>query len=96
VTGQGADDTILVPQNRIAADAQVQAVTTSPAAPDALFAMAQGLGITVSTDAGTTWTTLGPALDTRELLALAISADDPNLILVGTDRGVYEYRRTSQ
>jgi hypothetical protein len=90
------DDTILVPQNRVAGDAQVQAVTISSAAPDALYALAQGLGVTRSTDAGTTWTTLGPGLEARELLTLALSADDSNLILVGTDRGIYQYRLVGQ
>jgi photosystem II stability/assembly factor-like uncharacterized protein len=96
VTGQGVGDTILVPQSRIGTDAEVEAMITSTAAPDTLYALAQGLGVTASTDSGTTWSALGSGLETLELWALALSADDPNLILVGTERGIYQYRPPSQ
>jgi len=96
VTGQGVGETILVPQSRLATDAPVRALSISGAAPDALYALAQGLGVTRSNDAGTTWTTLGPGLQTQQLLALALSQDDPDLILVGTDRGLYRYQPEGQ
>jgi photosystem II stability/assembly factor-like uncharacterized protein len=92
VSGQGVGDTILVPQDTIATGARVETVTTHAAQPGTLYAMVQGVGIAQSTDFGVTWTALGTGLDTHHLLALALSADDPSLILAGTDRGVYQYQ----
>jgi len=92
VTGQGRSESILVPQSSIAAGVELGGLTTSPAMPGALYIMADGQGIFLSTDSGSSWAPLGPGLEGLTLQALALSPDDPNLILVGTDQGIYLYQ----
>ncbi len=91
VVGQGRSESILVPQNRIAAAVELRGMTISPAMPGTLYVMAEGEGVFCSADSGSSWTSLGAGLQSRRLQALALSPDDPDLILVGTDRGIYRY-----
>jgi hypothetical protein len=92
VTGQGRAESILVPQSRVTTEVKLEGLTTSPAMPEALYVVANGLGVFRSTDSGSSWASLGPGLELRELQALALSPDDPKLILVGTDQGIYRYQ----
>jgi photosystem II stability/assembly factor-like uncharacterized protein len=91
VTGQGQSESILVPQNRIAAAVELRGMTASPAEPGTLYVLAEGEGVFCSGDSGSSWTSLGAGLQSRGLQALALSPDDPDLILVGTERGIYRY-----
>ncbi len=72
----------------------LKALTTGPAMPEALYVLAQGRGLLVREHAGAEWTVLGTGLesDDLQLWALALSPDDPELILVGTNRGIYTHR----
>ncbi len=92
VKGYGLSEARVVPCDLVAPQAQLKGLTTSPVAPQTLYVLAEQQGVFRSTDLGASWTSLGPGLESRELRALALSADDPNLILVGTDKGVYRYQ----
>jgi len=91
VAGQGRSESILVPQNQIAAAVELRGMTVSPATPGTLYVMAEGEGVFCSADSGSSWASLGAGLQSRRLQALVLSPDDPDLILVGTDRGIYRY-----
>jgi photosystem II stability/assembly factor-like uncharacterized protein len=91
VTGQGRLEATLVPQSQVAAGIELKGLTSSLAMPEALYIIADTQGIFMSTDLGGSWTSLGPGLESRALQALALSPDDPQLILVGTDQGIYRY-----
>jgi photosystem II stability/assembly factor-like uncharacterized protein len=92
VTGQGMGESVtVVPSARVAAGAELRALTASPAMPQTVFVLVDRQGVSRSTDLGVTWAPLGSGLEARTLRVLALSPDDPDLILVGTDRGVYRY-----
>jgi hypothetical protein len=96
ITGLGMSESVtVVPGARIAAGAELRALTASPAVPQTVFVLVDRQGVSRSTDLGVTWTPLGSGLEGRTLRALALSPDDPDLILVGTDRGVYCYSPAS-
>ncbi len=92
VRGHGLTEAMVVPHDRVAPGAVLKGLTVSPAAPQVLYVLAERQGVFRSTDLGASWTSLGPGLEWRELRALALSPDDPDLILVGTDKGVYRYQ----
>jgi hypothetical protein len=75
-------------------EANLKALTTGPAMPEALYVLAQGKGLLVRENAEAQWTMVGTGLgsDSLQLQVLALSPDDPELILVGTDKGIYTYR----
>ena len=92
VTGQGVAEAITVPYARVVPGGELKGLTTSPAMSQALYVLAQGQGVFRSTDLGASWTSLGAGLESCVLQALALSPDDPDLILVGTDKGIYRYQ----
>ena len=73
-------------------DNELVVVATTPAAPEALFALIQGKGVYRMAYLGQPWVTWGSGLQSLKLKALAISPDDANLILVGTEQGIYRYQ----
>jgi photosystem II stability/assembly factor-like uncharacterized protein len=91
VSGTGRSNALLVPYSRIAVGAELRELGTSPANPQSLFILASGQGMLRSTDSGLTWTRMGAGLEGLQLRALALSPDDPGLILVGTNKGIYRY-----
>jgi photosystem II stability/assembly factor-like uncharacterized protein len=76
------------------AEANLKALTTGPAMPEAVYVLAQGKGLFVREHAAARWTMAGTGLgdENLRLQALALSPDDPELILVGTDKGIYRYK----
>jgi len=70
----------------------LKALSTGPAMPEALYVLAQGKGLLVREYASAAWTVLGTGLESASLQALALSPDDPELILVGTGQGIYTHR----
>jgi len=74
--------------------ASLKGLTTGPAMPEALYVLVQGTGLLVREHATAEWTVVGTGLesDDLKLQVLALSPDDPELILVGTDKGIYTHR----
>lgn len=79
-------------QPAAAQQADLAAFAVGSAMPEALYSLVQGQGVLLKTNRGAAWTKLGTGLELLPLRALALSADDPDLILVGTSKGVYRYQ----
>lgn len=92
VTGQGRTESVVVSLSQLPAEAQPRMLATSAAMPDSFYLLAQGEGVLEFRDVGQSGTPLGAGLEGLQLRALAISPDDPQLILVGTDSGIYRYQ----
>ena len=94
IKGDGLNDAVtVVPAARVAATgAGITALTSSPAQPGVLYVLAGGRGAYRSTDLGVSWSRLGTGLEAAELRTIALSPDDPALILVGTDSGLFRYQ----
>lgn len=92
VTGLGVTEAVVVPHSRVAPGVELKGLTVSPVIPQVLYVLVKNQGVFWSTDLGASWASLGPGLQARELRALALSVDDPALILVGTDKGIYRYQ----
>jgi len=94
ITGQGLSDAVtVVPAARVASSAaRITGLTASLLQSGALFVLVDGRGAYASADLGASWSIIGTGLETTELRALALSPDDPDLILVGTDTGVFRYQ----
>lgn len=90
--GEDREGVILLPQNRVIPGAELKQLTMSQAMPHLIYVLANHKGVLLSEDGGVSWTSLGSGLEGRELHALALSPDDTNLILVGTDKGIYRYQ----
>jgi photosystem II stability/assembly factor-like uncharacterized protein len=70
-------------------------LTAGTAVPEALYALVRGQGVFIKARSDAPWIVLGSGLESPEKLelrTLALSPDDANLILVGTDRGIYRYQ----
>jgi len=91
VTGQGLSSSIVVTLQTLG-PAVVKELMVSPAAPQDIYLLADGLGVLRIGESGAERENLGSGLEGLELRALALGADDPNLILVGTDRGIYRFQ----
>jgi photosystem II stability/assembly factor-like uncharacterized protein len=93
-TVQGLDQNraVLIQSDSVAQGARLTALTRSPALPQMLYVLAKRQGVYCRTGPEEKWTLLGPGLEGLDLRALALSVDDPNLVLVGTDQGVYRYQ----
>jgi photosystem II stability/assembly factor-like uncharacterized protein len=93
-TGQPDLQRTVISGQSIDREASLKALTTGPAMPEALYVLAQGKGLLVREHAAAQWTMVGTGLgsDNLQLQALALSPDDPELILVGTDRGIYTHK----
>ncbi len=94
VTGQGLSSSVVVQQGPMAAGAELKAMMVSPAVPTDLYVLVQGQGAFRVTESGQRWTTLGPGLEGLQLQTLALSPDRADVILVGTNRGIYRYEPT--
>lgn len=94
VTGQGLNSSIVVQQGPVAPDAELKAIMVSPAVPTDLYVLAQGQGVFRITESGQRWTALGPGLEGLQLQALALSPDREDVVLVGTNKGIYRYQPT--
>jgi photosystem II stability/assembly factor-like uncharacterized protein len=92
MAGPGGSESPFLPPASADPGVEHNGLTTGPAMPGALYVMGAGEGVFRSTDLATNWTALGTGLESRDLQALALSPDDPNLILVGTDQGIYCYQ----
>jgi photosystem II stability/assembly factor-like uncharacterized protein len=93
--GQGIGEPVtLVLASRVSPGAELKALTVSPTLPGVLYVLAQNQGVLQSADQGATWGLLGTGLESLSLHGLAASADDPNLILVGTNKGLFRYGST--
>jgi photosystem II stability/assembly factor-like uncharacterized protein len=82
---------VRVSVSRVSPGAELQSLTASPTHPGVLYVLAQSQGVFHSADWGSTWELLGTGLEAAGLHGLAVSVDDPNLILVGTDKGLFRY-----
>ncbi len=91
VTGQGLSSSIVVQQGPMAPDAELKVMVVSPAVPTDLYVLVQGQGAFRITEPGQRWTALGPGLEGLQLQTLALSPDRADVIMVGTDRGIYRY-----
>ena len=95
-TGDGVTTTwstiTVLSQPEGAEQADLTDLTVGAAMPDALYALVQGQGVLRKTQADARWTALGMGLASPKMQALALSPDDPDLILVGTNRGIYRYQ----
>ncbi len=94
VTGQGLSSSVVVQQGPVAPGAELKAMIVSPAVPTDLYVLVQGQGVFRITESGQRWTALGPGLEGLQLRALALSPDRGDLILVGTNQGIYRYQPT--
>jgi photosystem II stability/assembly factor-like uncharacterized protein len=94
VTGQGLSSSIVIQQGPVAAGAELKAMMVSPAVPTDLYVLVQGQGAFRVTESGQRWTALGPGLEGLQLQSLALSPDQVDLILVGTNKGIYRYQPT--
>lgn len=92
VDPQAHDDVIIMSQPDVTQGTKLVTMSTGPAMPEALFSLAQGKGVLRKAYSGEPWITLGTGLESLQLRALALSPDDPDLILVGTERGIYRYQ----
>jgi len=92
VTGQGRAESVVVPLAQLASGAQPSMLATSAATPEDFYLLAQGQGVLQFSDMGQPGTYLGAGLEGLQLRALAVSSDDPRLILVGTSSGIYRYQ----
>lgn len=92
VQGLGRNEVMILPQNKVAPGAELRQLTVSQAVPNAVYVLANRQGVLMSKDGGVSWSSLGTGLEGLELQALALSPDDPELILVGTDKGIFRYQ----
>jgi len=92
VQGQGRDEVVILPQSKLAPGSELRQLTVSKAMPNLAYVLANRQGVLWSQDGGISWSSLGSGLEGLELRALALSPDDPELILVGTDKGIYRYQ----
>jgi len=96
VKGHGLSQVVMVPNSRVAPDAQIKGLIAGPSVSQTLYVLVEHQGVFQSTDLGATWASLGTGLESLQLRAIALSADDPHLILVGTDKGIYRYEPAGQ
>ncbi len=96
VTGMGLEGAIVVRPQQMVPGVELKGLMVSPAIPTDFYVLAEGQGVIRFTNSGTRQTPLGPGLEGLELRALALSPDDSNLILVGTDRGIYRYQPSDE
>ncbi len=92
VQGLGRNEVVILLQSKVAPGAELRQLTVSQAVPNAVYALANHQGVLVSKDEGGSWSSLGTGLEGLQLQALALSPDDPELILVGTDKGIFRYQ----
>jgi hypothetical protein len=90
VSGTGLSASVVV-QQQVAPGMELKRLLVSRAVPTDFYALLQGQGVVRYTAAGTQSEALGPGLEGLQLRALALSVDDRDLILVGTDKGLYRY-----
>jgi photosystem II stability/assembly factor-like uncharacterized protein len=92
MAGPGGTESPFLPPASADPGVEHKGLTSGPAMPEALYVIGVGEGVFRSTDVAANWTALGNGLESRDLQALALSPDDPDLILVGTDQGIYRYQ----
>lgn len=92
VQGLGRNEVVILPQSKVSPGAELRQLTVSQAVPNAVYVLANRQGVLVSKDGGSSWSSLGTGLEGLELQALALSPDEPELILVGTDQGIFRYQ----
>jgi hypothetical protein len=93
VTGAGLQASIVL-QQQIAPGAELKRLVVSQAVPTDFYALVQDQGVVRYTEDGRQPELLGSGLEELELRTLALSTDDRDLILVGTDQGLYRYKRS--
>jgi hypothetical protein len=81
-----------VVQQQLVPGAELTQLVVSRAVPTDFYGLVQGQGVVRYTEASTQAELLGSGLEELQLRALALSADDRYLILVGTDKGLYRYK----